>query len=563
MPDLEAAEPQVADHLRALHRAVEQSAAGEAAGVPADVYGELGMAYAAYGYDEPAREALELASRAAPEDFRWQHYLGALAQQVAAFPEARAALGKARELNPLYGAALVRLAQVEQEAGESARARVLFEEALERGESVAACHEGLGTIAFEQQRFDEAIEHFEGVRRVAPYVTAVNYPLAQSYLRVGQRERARALLEERGEVRPGLDDPLIEALRGVSRSAAARVQEAVIANAAGRFADAVAFYREALSLAPGHPSALRGLATSLTRLGRQDEAAQAWRAVLSGDEGNPVAHNNLGLMLVESNPEEAREHFERALDSAPDFEEASFNLAVLARSAGKVEEAGERFDKLTQAEDVSLRGAAHEALAELSLNPAGGVVERSGLEAGFSHLSAAAELLPERDDLALQAARAAGGLGRHDEAVRFFDRALGVNPSNASAWFGGTLSLLLQAQFEEALAWLERAREALPDSLPLQHIGARLLATVPGAELRDPDRALELAERVLGREQSLPHAETLAMAFAANGDFENAVLWQSRVVSAKERAGAPELAKARARLERYRNQQPPAFDWLE
>ena len=66
-------------------------------------------------------------------------------------------------------------------------------------------------------------------------------------------------------------------------------------------------------------------------------------------------------------------------------------------------------------------------------------------------------------------------------------------------------------------------------------------------------RALELALEVYQRVPSAESIETLAMAYAQAGRFEEAVAWQEQLLTKAQAAGDPEIvARVEGNLERYR-----------
>jgi hypothetical protein len=103
------------------------------------------------------------------------------------------------------------------------------------------------------------------------------------------------------------------------------------------------------------------------------------------------------------------------------------------------------------------------------------------------------------------------------------------------------------------------AREALREGLRaiagdpgLIHGLARLLVTCDDPEVRDGQRAIELARVVYASGPTLECGETLAMAYAASGAFEEASRLQAELVGKAEQAGdAAWVARLRSNLERY------------
>ena len=81
----------------------------------------------------------------------------------------------------------------------------------------------------------------------------------------------------------------------------------------------------------------------------------------------------------------------------------------------------------------------------------------------------------------------------------------------------------------------------------------QVLAASEDDEVRDGERALNLAQQLFQRAQTPAHGTVLAMAYAETGNFEEATVWQERLIEHLERTGPPEaLEEARERLAAYR-----------
>jgi tetratricopeptide (TPR) repeat protein len=101
---------------------------------------------------------------------------------------------------PTNGTALATLAIAELEAGDSDRAEQFAREAEQYGGGVYRANYILGQVAFRRQKWDKAIEHFEKALTVPPPSissrTTLVLCLTQSYLNVGQPQRAATLLRQ-------------------------------------------------------------------------------------------------------------------------------------------------------------------------------------------------------------------------------------------------------------------------------------------------------------------------------------------------------------------------------
>jgi hypothetical protein len=124
------------------------------------------------------------------------------------------------------------------------------------------------------------------------------------------------------------------------------------------------------------------------------------------------------------------------------------------------------------------------------------------------------------------------------------------------------MALLLAGEDADARSRLDDGVARLPASLPLRHALARVLAASEDDRVREPRRALELARSVFDGEPSPAHAETVAMAQAAAGDYAQAIAWQQRAVEEARRRGLVEqAARLEAVLERYRRGEPVRAPW--
>jgi hypothetical protein len=126
------------------------------------------------------------------------------------------------------------------------------------------------------------------------------------------------------------------------------------------------------------------------------------------------------------------------------------------------------------------------------------------------------------------------------------------------------MALILSEDYRRARQILEEALIAFPGHLPLSHLLARLLATAPDPAVRDGTLAVELALAAYEEGGTVDEGETVAMAWAEAGDFEQALTWQRRML-AQVGAGEPlaRVGQIRRRLALYENGQPCRAPWKE
>jgi spermidine synthase len=144
------------------------------------------------------------------------------------------------------------------------------------------------------------------------------------------------------------------------------------------------------------------------------------------------------------------------------------------------------------------------------------------------------------------------------DAAKHFEQALLISPDDAYLRDRLAVSLAMTGRSDVAVAELRRAIQSNPElAAPKQHL-AFLLAIDP--QLRDPAEAVRLARSALklSGEGDAGALETLAAAYAATGDFDQAIAQEQKAVAVLEASGAPAVTEARVTLEGYRRNVPLA-----
>jgi len=558
-----------------------------------EAYGEMGRIYLAYDLVGPAAACFENARTLDPGDFRWPYLLGSVHQGERRLAASAAALEAALELDPGYPPALLRLGNVRLVAGEHDAARQAFERVLEHDPESAPAHAGLAKVAAAGGDPASAARHFEAALERQPQASALRYPLALAYRELGRVEEARRQLAERGDVEVSVEDPLIQGLLQLATGAGVQLMFGNRAVRKGQLEKGLEHYRQALELDPRSPEVHRAVGNALTRRGDRPGAIRAYSQALALRPDDPSLHYNLGTLLVErGDDEQAVRHFRAALDLAPDYANARFNLAAVLLRSGRAEEAlghyrrllelepddrGTRFYAARALHEVGRHGEAAELLEGLVAEDPSRVPARLALaevRSAQGDDGAARDLyarvleidgarpderLAARRQLALLSARA----GRYGEAAEQYREVVDARPGDADARFAEAMALLLGESYPEARERLEAAAAALPESGELRHLLARFLATCPQPALRDGERALEMATELFRGEQRPDYAETVAMAMAELGRFDDAAALQERLIREAERAGATGLLpRLRRQLEGYRRGEPSRAPWL-
>src|SRR5439155_9331712 len=131
------------------------------------------------------------------------------------------------------------------------------------------------------------------------------------------------------------------------------------------------------------------------------------------------------------------------------------------------------------------------------------------------------DLLPARFNLAT----ALLGAGNLQEAIRHYQQALELRPDLAQAHYKLAVAWARLGNYDSATNCCDHALRFAPELTPALADCAWLLATRKNATPQDLTRAVDLATRAcrLTGDSDPGYLDTLAAAYAANGQFTNAV----------------------------------------
>jgi len=125
------------------------------------------------------------------------------------------------------------------------------------------------------------------------------------------------------------------------------------------------------------------------------------------------------------------------------------------------------------------------------------------------------------------------------------------------------MGLVRLGRYREARDRLERDVQSFPDQPGIAHALARLLAAAPDDQIRDGERAVRMVGELTKTQPRTPVLiETMAMALAEVGRFEEAVKRQSEAMEAARGAGRTDMAaQLAANLRLYQGRRPCRMPW--
>ena len=223
----------------------------------------------------------------------------------------------------------------------------------------------------------------------------------------------------------------------------------------------------------------------------------------------PLPRSNLASILVRRNEiDEAELHYEKALEHNPEYAKAHFNLGTL--------------------------------------------LARKGQDArAVGHYSKAIEKTPNSVEIRFNLGQALRRLGRFDAAIPHYQFVATHDAARDTARACEVYCLVAQGQWKQAIEKNAQHCRDLPRSALLAHSMARLLAACPDETLRRSKTAMTLAKRVREafasqNKLSAEHVQTHAMALAATGNFDQAMVEQRRMIDyLKQQGGRTAAVKIR------------------
>ncbi len=318
------------------------------------------------------------------------------------------------------------------------------------------------------------------------------------------------------------------------------------------YQDAETLWRDTIDRNPSAWIAHLNLGMILDARDQVDLAMAHYKRVLHLKRDYPDALNLLGAALVKKGrATEAIPHFVKALETWPGYAEAYNNFGKALFQLGKFDEAVDK-----HATAVRLRPDSAEARRDL----AAALIKQGNVKEAIGQLTEALRQDPSHVQAHSNLGSLLAGQGRLEQAMVHFRAAVRLAPDYAPAHANLATALVLQNRYPEAIDRLNHAVRLRPDAPGPLNALARILATHADADLRDPDRAITLAERAceLTGRRAPALLDTLAAAYASAGRFGDAVATARRAIALASSAGARDLAgRIHQRLQQYEAKQPP------
>lgn len=422
------------------------------------------------------------------------------------------------------------LGHVFRRAGAPEKSLAAFSRALELQPADVPTLVWLSRTYTDQGRAADAQALLERARAIDPRAPAVIAGLGQAALARGDSANAVRLLEEALSIEPraaSIHAPLASAYQASGDTARAEMHRRQWRDGDVTLADPLMEHLSAI-LRSAVSYEVRGVRAFDT--GNWSEAAKILREGLTltapdTPVGRSLRHK-LGIALyLGGDPVAGIREFEEAVRLAPPAghdepaARAHYSLGIVMGASGRDDRAVEHLTRSVEYDATSL---------------------------------------PSRVALADALRR----LRRDEDALAHYRQAVEIDPQSAGARLGYALTLTRLRRYADARAWLEEAVRGQPDRPELAHALARLLATAPEARVRDGERAGQIVGELFKTSKRTEVGETMAMALAELGAFDEAMGIQRGVLDAARRAGLrDDVKRMTANLRLFERRQPVRTPW--
>lgn len=319
----------------------------------------------------------------------------------------------------------------------------------------------------------------------------------------------------------------------------------------GKMNDAVIQYEQAVKIQPDYADAHYNLGNALAELGKRDEAVSQYQEALRLRPDYAEAHYNLANALVNlGRPAEAVEHYRQTLRFAPNDVDACYSLAGLLAQVGNLVEAAAQYEQALQLKPD---------FVDAHYNLANTLMRLGRARDAIPHYREALALKPDLVPAQFNLATALLGEGNAEEAIQHYQQVLTLKPDFAQTYYKLGVAWAKLGKFDNATNCCDQALHSHVDLPQAWADCAWLLATHEGSTAPDIKRAVEFAERAcrLTNANEPAYLDALAAAYAANGQFTNAVVTVEKALALTGRTGAAPLGRQLAsRLNLYRSGQP-------
>ena len=424
----------------------------------------------------------------------------------------------------------------------------------------------LGLLHADKGETEKAEASYKRVIELRPDDLAALISIGRLYLDTGRPDQAEPVFSRALALSPRA----VAVLAGLGRAALAKRD----------YPGAVRYLEDALAIDPEAERLHSPLAIAYRGLGQLDKAAPHLRQWRNRDIYVPdplrqeldlvlesgLSYELRGVRSLEAKDWNAaagyfRKGTELARDNTPLARSLRHKLGTALFMKGDVSAAREEFEHVVR---MSPLGGVDESSAKAHYSLAVLMASASKSREAIEHFTAAVSYQPNYVEAHVGLADALRRSGRVAEALVQYQEAVRINPRAAQASLGYVMALVRLHRYQEARDRVTETIALQPDHPEFTHLLARLLAAAPDDRVRDGQRAMAIVQELFKSQKSTAVGETMAMALAELGQYDQAAGIQRGVMAAAEKAGLQRDVKRMAEnLRLYEHRQPCRRPWAD
>ena len=264
-------------------------------------------------------------------------------------------------------------------------------------------------------------------------------------------------------------------------------------------------------------------------------------------EKNYIIHNNLGYTLfLKSQFDEAIGFFDKALEFKPNYAKASNNKARVYLTIGKLDQAVKCLRQTVEMAPYWPDAYNNLGLANFLAGNYGDAEK---------NYKKAVILNPDYPKAQNGLGKSLLKLDRPQEAIEAFNKAIQLSPDYADPYYFGAIGLAKLSQTKKAVEYLRKSVSCDPNWFVSVNTLAWFMAVSSDPSIKNPSQAVILAKKAceLSKYEQCNCFDTLAAAYAANGDFANAISTAERALElAKKYNDKPLMENTVKHLEKFK-----------
>jgi tetratricopeptide (TPR) repeat protein len=227
----------------------------------------------------------------------------------------------------------------------------------------------------------------------------------------------------------------------------------------GRWQESASQIEHAVAMRPSDPIARFELGIAFVKLGRYAEALPHLKQVAVQSASDPAVFTELGIALMGLNRlDEATQALEHSVAKDPEYVPALFNLGHCYARLGETDKAQEALARFSRASGAKEKYIDQKRLFEAAQGRSDALAregkDEKALEALLAYADALKDFAPFQQELGVAYLR----LGRREEAIRAFERAVSRQPSLTESH--AQLAVLYQQAGQPEKAMKERQSAA-------------------------------------------------------------------------------------------------------